>query len=249
MQLPDLNGGSLRLIRVIPDQPQVGGNVTMLMELELDEFMHCRAVCAGSYPVTPRPHRAPAVSRALILCFGARAALALCLCTPLAQAATTTTESQVEAVFVYNFSRFVEWPPQAFATADGPFVIGILGSDPFGGRLDEAVHGEQINGHALEIRRFHNVSEIGNCQILFIDRSQGGDIKNILNTLDHRSILTVSALEDSTKYGVMVQFATENNRVRLRINVDSAKAAGLTISSKLLRPAEIVTSGISGGAT
>jgi hypothetical protein len=53
----------------------------------------------------------------------------------------------------------------------------------------------------------------------------------------------VSALEDSTKYGVMVQFATENNRVRLRINVDSAKAAGLTISSKLLRPAEIVTSG------
>jgi hypothetical protein len=90
------------------------------------------------------------------------------------------------------------------------------------------------------------VSEIGNCQILFIDRSEGGDIKNILNTLDHRSILTVSALEDSTKYGVMVQFATQNNRVRLRINVDSAKAAGLTISSKLLRPAEIVTSG---GAT
>jgi hypothetical protein len=207
----------------------------MLMELELDEFMYWRAVRTGRYPITPKLHRAGAV--------GAILALGLCLCTPPVQSATATTESQVEAVFVYNFSRFVEWPPQAFAAADGPFIIGILGSDPFGGRLDEAVHGEQINGHALEIRRFRSVSEIGNCQILFIDRSQSGEIRNILNTLDHRSILTVSAFEDSTKYGVMVQFATENNRVRLRINVDSAKAAGLIISSKLLRPAEIVTSG------
>ena len=197
--------------------------------------MDWRAVRTDGHPIESKPHRTGAV--------GTLVAVGLCLFAPLAQSVTAPTESQVEAVFVYNFSRFVEWPPQAFAAGDGPFVIGILGSDPFGGRLDEAVHGEQINGHALEIRRFRNVSEIGNCQILFIDRSQGSEIKNILNSLDHRSILTVSALEDSTKYGVMVQFATENNRVRLRINVDSAKAAGLTISSKLLRPAEIVTSG------
>jgi hypothetical protein len=215
----------------------------MLMESELDEFMERRTLRTRKYPNALRPHGAAAVCRAFTTSLGALAVLALCLCAPLAQSAAATTESQVEAVFVYNFSRFVEWPPQAFAAADGPFVIGILGSDPFGGRLDEAVRGEQINGHALEIRRFRSVSEIGNCQILFIDRSQGGEIKNILNTLDHRSILTVSTLEDSSKYGVMVQFATENNRVRLRINVDSAKAAGLTISSKLLRPAEIVTSG------
>ena len=171
----------------------------MLMELELDEFMHWRALCSGRYPITPTPHRAGALYRALIVLSGTLIALSFCLCAQLALSATATTESQVEAVFVYNFSRFVEWPPQAFAAADVPFVIGILGSDPFGGRLDEAVHGEQVNGHALEIRRFHSVSEIGNCQILFIDRSQGGDIKNILNTLDHRSILTVSALENSTQ--------------------------------------------------
>ena len=77
-------------------------------------------------------------------------------------AADTPTENQVQAVFLFNFSRFVEWPPQAFAAPSDPFVIGIVGSDPFGARLDEAVRNEQINGHALTVRRFRSISEVDN---------------------------------------------------------------------------------------
>jgi YfiR/HmsC-like len=155
-------------------------------------------------------------------------------------AAEAPTEDQVQAVFLYNFSRFVEWPAQAFAAPNDPFVIGILGSDPFGARLDEAVRNEQVNGHPLTVRRFHSLAEIENCQILFVDRSETARIGQILAALDHRSTLTVSQAEGAAQRGVMIQFATENNRIRLRINVDSARASGLTISSKLLRPAEIV---------
>jgi hypothetical protein len=155
-------------------------------------------------------------------------------------AADAPTENQVQAVFLFNFSRFVEWPPQAFAAPGDPFVIGIVGSDPFGARLDEAVHNEQINGHVLTVRRFRSVSDLDNCQILFIDRSEIGRLGQILAALDHHSTLTVSQADGAAQRGVMIQFATENNRIRLRINVDSARAAGLTISSKLLRPAEIV---------
>ena len=145
--------------------------------------------------------------------------------------------------FRFNFSRFVEWPPQAFAAPNDPFVIGIVGSDPFGARLDEAVHNEQINGHALTVRRFRSIAEVDNCQILFIDRSEIARLGQILAALDHHSTLTVSQADGAAQRGVMIQFATENNRIRLRINVDSARAAGLTISSKLLRPAEIVGAG------
>jgi YfiR/HmsC-like len=154
--------------------------------------------------------------------------------------AEAPNEYQVKAVFVFNFSRFVEWPPQAFAAANDPFVIGIVGGDPFGTRLDEAVQGEQINQHPLEIRRFRSVADIRNCQILYIDRSQNAQLNEILDALDHRNILTVSDLDNASSRGVMIQFVTESNRIRLRINNDAAKAAGLTISSKLLRPAEIV---------
>jgi hypothetical protein len=152
------------------------------------------------------------------------------------------TEYQVKAVFVYNFSHFVEWPAQAFSDPKAPFVIGVLGEDPFGARLDEAVHGEQIDQHPLQVRRFHSIEDVGgDCRILYIDRAEASQLKQILAALDHRSTLTVSELDDSSQRGVMIQFVNENNRIRLRINVDSARAAGLTISSKLLRPAEIVS--------
>jgi len=154
--------------------------------------------------------------------------------------AEAPTEYQVKAVFVYNFSRFVEWPPQAFSAPDEPFVIGILGGDPFGARLDEAVRGEQIDRHPLLVRRFRNLGEIGDCRILYIDRSESAQLQQILAALAHRSTLTVSDLDGSSQRGVMIQFTTENNRIRLRINVESARASGLTISSKLLRSAEIV---------
>lgn len=173
--------------------------------------------------------------RALLFC-----ALGLTVFLRGACAAEAPTEYQVKAVFLYNFSHFVDWPPQASSEPNEPFVIGVLGSDPFGARLDDAVRGEQIGQHPLLVRRFRNVGEVGNCRILYIDRSEGADLGRILAALDHRTTLTVSDLEGSSQRGVMIQFLTENNRIRLRINVESARAAGLTISSKLLRPAEIV---------
>jgi hypothetical protein len=174
---------------------------------------------------------------AVVLYLLAAAGILVCL---NGLAADAPTEVQVQAVFLYNFSRFVEWPAQTFSAPGDPFVIGILGSDPFGARLDEAVRNEQINGHPLTVRRFRNVAEVDNCQILFVDRSEVARLGQILAALDHRSTLTVSQADGTAQRGVMIQFATENNRIRLRINVESARASGLTISSKLLRPAEIV---------
>ena len=106
--------------------------------------------------------------------------------------------------------------------------------------MDEVVRGEQINGHPLQVQRFHSLAEVERCQILFIDRSESGRIGQILAALNGRSTLTVSQADGAAEHGVMIQFAVEDSRVRLRINVESARAAGLTISSKLLRPAAIV---------
>jgi hypothetical protein len=161
-------------------------------------------------------------------------------------AAAAPSEDQVEAVFVFNFSHFVEWPPQSFAAPGDPFIIGILGSDPFGAHLDEVVRGEQINGHPLQVQRFRSLADIERCQILFIDRSESGRIGQILAALNGRSTLTVSQADGAAEHGVMIQFAVEDSRVRLRINVESARAAGLTISSKLLRPAAIVGAAVKG---
>lgn len=161
-------------------------------------------------------------------------------------ACAAPSEYQVKAVFLFNFSRFVEWPPSAFASADAPFVIGVFGYDPFGSQLDEATRGETVNGRPLVVRRVRNADEAADCQILFMHHSEDARMNGILAALNHRSTLTVSDLDDAGQRGVMIALATENSRIRLRVNVDSARAAHLTISSKLLRSAQIVDTSVSG---
>jgi hypothetical protein len=153
------------------------------------------------------------------------------------------SEYQVKAVFVYNFSHFVAWPAAAFAATDQPFVIGIVGEDPFGSHLDEAVRGEHVNAHPLIVRHFTDLTDIGQCQILFIDRSESARLDRILATLDHHSTLTVSDVQGASRRGVMIQFETLDQRIRLRINPTSARSAGLTIAAPLLQLAQIDRTG------
>jgi hypothetical protein len=70
-------------------------------------------------------------------------------------------EYQVKAVFLFNFAQFVHWPPQAFPEAQAPLVIGVLGDDPFGSSLDDAVRGELVNNHPLVIQRYRRVEDVG----------------------------------------------------------------------------------------
>lgn len=167
-------------------------------------------------------------------------ALALVLLLFAADGAAAPDEYRIKAVFLFNFSRFVEWPDSAFPAPDAPFVIGVFGRDPFGAELDEVASGETVNGRPLLIKRIRGVEEARDCQILFIPAAEQAQLNTLLAALDRRSTLTVSDLDGAASRGAMIRLVTERNRIRLRVNVDSARAAGLTISSKLLRSAEIV---------
>lgn len=158
-----------------------------------------------------------------------------------AAATQTPNEYGIKAVFLFNFAQFVEWPATAFPDATTPFVIGVLGDDPFGGLLDETVAGEMLNGRPFVVRRFRSVEEVGTCHILFVSRSEAGRLEKIMPMLAGRTTLTVSDAEDFARAGGMIALVNANNRIRLQINVEAATREMLVFSSKLLRPAEIVT--------
>jgi len=152
-------------------------------------------------------------------------------------------EYQLKAVFLFNFAQFVEWPPHAFQGAKAPLVIGILGEDPFGAYLDDLVSGEKIGERPLIIHRNRHLAELADCHIIFICRSETRDLEKILAQLKDRAVLTVSDVDTFTRLGGMVRFVTENGKIRLRINVEAAKASRLTISSKILRPGTVASPG------
>ena len=169
--------------------------------------------------------------------------LALVAAPVRAQAPAAPTEYQVKAVFLFNFSQFVDWPAASFADGRAPLVIGVLGSDPFGATLDEIVRGETVNGRPLEVRRYDSVEQIDACHILFIERSQEERLDAVLAGLKGRSVLTVGDFEGFARRGGIIRFVTVGNKIRLRVNLAAAQDAELTISSKLLRPAQIVAPG------
>jgi uncharacterized protein DUF4154 len=150
----------------------------------------------------------------------------------------TATEYQVKAVFLYNFTQFIEWPQSAFDNPDDPFIIGIIGDDPFGSYLDETVAGEKFGTHPIEVQRYNDVKDVNYCHILYINTGDAESAKKILTMVSDKSILTVSDDPGFYKWGGIVRFFTENNKIRLQINVELSRAAELNISSKLLSVAK-----------
>jgi hypothetical protein len=155
--------------------------------------------------------------------------------------AQPTPEYQVKAAFLFNFTQFIEWPSHAFHAPDAPLIIGLLGNDPFGPYLDEMVAGEVAGGHRLIVQRFDRVEDVKVCHILFISSADRDQLRETFDALKKQPVLTVGDGPNFARTGGMIRFYTEENRIRIRINLDAAKEVQLNISSKLLRMADIVS--------
>jgi hypothetical protein len=149
-------------------------------------------------------------------------------------------EYQIKAVFLFNFTQFVQWPTHAFKDPSSPLVIGVLGEDPFGSILNQTVTGEALENHSLVVERYSSIDDVKDCHILFISLTDRQDMRRALDKVKTRPILTVSDSEGFTRVGGMIRFYNEVGRTRLRINMEPVNESGLVISSKLLRLAEIV---------
>ncbi len=145
-------------------------------------------------------------------------------------------EYQIEATYLYDFTRFVAWPSQAGAE-NKPFGICVLGQDPFGGELDTVLAGEHIGNRTLVAKRISKPQETSECQILFVSASEEGHLKEILDVLDGSSVLTVSDIPRFSEQGGMIEFVLNKGKVRFEVNLRKASDAGLTLSSDLLRVA------------
>ena len=148
--------------------------------------------------------------------------------------AQTGNEYQVKAAFLYNFAKFVDWPPEAFAGRSGKLVIGVIGEDPFGGALDQAINGKTIGGRSLVVHRLRWGQDLRSCHILFISSSERQRLPQIIQSLRGASVLTVGDMGQFNQQGGIINFVLEANKVGFEINSRGAHRARLRISSKLL---------------
>jgi YfiR/HmsC-like len=154
-----------------------------------------------------------------------------------------SSEYLIKAGFIFNFAKFVEWPPATFAQPDSPIVIGILGTDPFGAIIDQIVQDKKIGGRGIVIKRLKwgaDSKDLKECKILFVGASERAHLDELVQTLRGLPILTVGETPGFAEHGGVIRLVLEDNRVRFEVNVEAARQAGLTISSRLLTLARIV---------
>jgi hypothetical protein len=156
-----------------------------------------------------------------------------------AAAADSSGEYDVKAAYLYNFAKFVAWPPQSFASPDAQFAICILGQDPFGPSLDAIVHGERVEGRPLVVRRLKGWDDAELCQILFVSTSVQDDFAQLLGGHTFRRTLTVGEAPQFLRAGGHISFFLEGRNVRFALNPANISRTDLQISSKLMRVARI----------
>jgi len=143
---------------------------------------------------------------------------------------TPFDEYQVKAAFLYNFTKFVEWPAGALGAK---ISICTLGDDQFGGYLD-LLNGKVVDGRPLVVRRNVDLESANSCHVLFVCPG-GYRVSDVLQKTGNHPVLTVGETKSFTAAGGIISFVVRENRVQFEINADAARRAGLKISSQLMK--------------
>jgi hypothetical protein len=168
------------------------------------------------------------------------ALFALWLAPALAANEIAAPEYKVKAAFLYNFAKLTEWPSNTFASAQSPFIIGVLGSDPFGKTLDEVVAGRKVHDHPIFLKRFESRRDATNCHLLFVSASERSRNPAILSKLKNQPVLTIGETEGFARQGGVIELVKGEENIRFEINPEAAERSQLKLSSKLLRLGTIV---------
>ncbi len=149
-------------------------------------------------------------------------------------------EWQIKAAFLYNFTKFIEWPAEKFHNAHSPLIIGVLGQSPFGDELEKAVKDRKINGRDLVVRTVRTAAEVRSVHLLFVSAMEGLSPGELSGALKAGCVLGVGDSPDLFEHGAAIGFVLEADKVRFEVDLDSAEDARVKISAHLLKLAKTV---------
>ena len=142
----------------------------------------------------------------------------------------------MKAAYLFNFINFTEWPPSAFEGPASSFHICIVGRDPFGRVIDDAMRGEAVLGHPLAVRRLRLDEPLLGCHVVFVPASVAAPAV-VLRAIGAAPVLTVGESDAFWRAGGMLRFDMQETHVRFDANGKAAEAAGLRLSARLMQVA------------
>jgi hypothetical protein len=153
--------------------------------------------------------------------------------------AASASEWQIKSAFLYNFTRFVEWPQTVLAQPSQPLVIGVLGEGKLAAELAALVAGRNVNGRSIEVRTVRTTEEARAAQLLFVSAAEESRYGAMRDALADSPVLTVGESPSFSVIGA-IGFVQEGEKLRFEINIDIAERSHLRISAQLQKLAVAV---------
>lgn len=151
-------------------------------------------------------------------------------------------EEQIKAAYLYKFASYVDWPASVFAQPDTPVTIGVLGADEIAVELSHIKIAHHPGGRTIEVKRLKPGEAMAGIQMLFIGREENAQLKRLQDSLQSRSVLTVTDAAGALAAGSVINFVTVDDRVRFEVSLAQAELSGLKISARLLGVAQKIES-------
>jgi hypothetical protein len=148
---------------------------------------------------------------------------------PMQASANDVGEYDLKAAFLYNFAVFTQWPGDAPAGMQ----LCVIGTDPFGPALRK-LEDKQVRTAAVAVQRITSNDGIRGCHVLFISASEAANLSRILEASRNLPVLTVADVPGAAASGVMIGLVMQEQRVKFEVNLNAARTARLSISSKLI---------------
>jgi hypothetical protein len=154
-----------------------------------------------------------------------------------------SVEYPVKLAFLYNFTKFVDWPRDSFRSPTAPIIICIVGDDPFSPNSESELRTRTAGGHPIEVRTLRPTDILNVCQVAFVPFTAEEQATSIVRELKGSSTLTVGESVGFAALGGIINFTVEGNKLHFEVNVLAADRAGLKISANMLALARIVHDG------
>jgi hypothetical protein len=137
---------------------------------------------------------------------------------------------KAQSIFIYNFTRLVEWP-EAYKTGD--FIIGVFGNSEIFGELESYTAGKKVVMQNIVIKKFKDLTEIDKCNILFVSYNKSGALSDILKKTESNPTLVIGERKNIMNEGAGIGFVLVDDKLKFELNLSSSTRNGLKINTKL----------------
>lgn len=138
--------------------------------------------------------------------------------------------AKFKAAYIYNFTRFIEWP---VSVTTGNFVIGVLGDNEVVQELKTLSATKTVLGKQIEVKELKSATETGFCHVILVGAGQTSKVSAVTGGLGNNATLLISEGSGAIKAGSAINFFMTDNKLQFELKKENILRQGLKMNSQL----------------